>query len=211
MEKIKYPRTYHVPWSTGTSDDKTHENDNFLQGMNVIVTLKMDGENTSIYYRGEIHARSLERPNHPSQSWVKQLAGEIGWQLTENVRVCGENLYAKHTVEYNDLPTYFMVFSIWKGDKCANWIETKMICDALNLTTVPVIYVGSYDKEAILRAFEPYKNNHEGYVIRNANEFLYEDFKYNTAKFVNPEFRQTLKESTVHWATAKVIPNKLKL
>lgn len=206
----KYPKTPHVPWSVGTSDDKTLADDSQFIGKEVVVTLKMDGENTSIY-RGYMHARSLYPPNHPSQSWVKQLAGQIGWLLEGDERVCGENLYAKHTVEYNELPTYFMVFSIWKGDLCYDWKHTLLLCYELDrLNTVPVIYEGVYDKSKIIEAYQPYAAINEGYVIRSTSSFSYEDFDKNVAKFVNPEFRQALKESTVHWASAKVIPNKLK-
>ena len=109
---MKYPKTPHVPWSQGTSDDKTLLDDNQFHNKDVIVTLKMDGENTSIY-NDYIHARSLYSPTHPSQSWVKKLAGEVGYKLLDSERICGENLYARHTIPYNDLESYFMVFSIW--------------------------------------------------------------------------------------------------
>ena len=209
-ERKKYPKTPHVHWSTGTSDDKTLSDDDHFKKMNgVVVTLKMDGENTSIYPDG-MHARSLESANHPSQSWVKQLAGNIGYQIKEGYRLCGENLYAKHTIEYNDLPSYFMCFSVWKGEHALSWYESTIIAKELKIEVVPVIYNDYYNKEAIIKAFEPYKDTHEGYVIRNDKGFEYKDFDKNVAKFVNPTFRQTLKESTVHWATAPVVPNKLK-
>lgn len=208
--RVKYPRTPHVPWSVGTSDDKTLANDDQFIGKNVVVTLKMDGENTSIYADGYMHARSLYPPTHPSQSWVKKLAGEISWQMATDLRVCGENLYAKHTVPYDNLETYFMVFSVWRKDFCFPWESTKAACKVWGLKTVPVIYEGEYNKEKIIEAYIPYKDTNEGYVIRNDDSFKYDEFEQNVAKYVNPEFRQTLKESTVHWATAQVIPNKLR-
>jgi len=209
LNSKKYPKTWHVPWSTGTSDDKTLDDDNDFKGLQIVQTLKMDGENTSIYRNG-MHARSMESANHPSQSWVKQLAGQIGWQLDDETRICGENLYALHTVPYTDLESYFMLFSVWTLDECWNWQDTKKFADYLRLITVPVIYEGVYDPMKIIEAFQPYKESHEGYVIRNQESFQYKDFKHNVAKFVNPGFRQTLKQSTVHWASAPVVPNKLK-
>lgn len=208
-ERMKYPKTPHVPWSQGTSDDKTLLDDNQFHNKDVIVTLKMDGENTSIY-NDYIHARSLYPPTHPSQSWVKKLAGEVGYKLLDSERICGENLYARHTIPYNDLESYFMVFSIWTKDLCWEWEDTLSFTKELGLITVPVIYEGKYDKEAILKAYEPYRSTHEGYVIRTNGPFYYEDFACNVAKYVNPEFRQALKENNVHWATAPVVPNQLK-
>lgn len=42
---VKYPRTYHIPDSAGTKDDKTLKDYSIFEGKNVIVSLKMDGEN----------------------------------------------------------------------------------------------------------------------------------------------------------------------
>ena len=47
-----------------------------------------------------------------------------GNDLSEDERICGENLFAKHSVEYNDLPSFFMVFSWWEANKCLSWDET---------------------------------------------------------------------------------------
>jgi hypothetical protein len=46
MKYIKYPRTYHVPWSEGaTNDDKINKDMSSFYGKNVVITEKMDGEN----------------------------------------------------------------------------------------------------------------------------------------------------------------------
>ena len=61
MERIKYPRTPHLPYSMSkTDDDKTLPDDSQFEDMNVVVTIKMDGENTTIYPDGYVHARSLD-------------------------------------------------------------------------------------------------------------------------------------------------------
>ena len=45
----KYPRTMHLPFSEGvTSDDKMIKSLDAFQNCRVIVTEKMDGENTTI-------------------------------------------------------------------------------------------------------------------------------------------------------------------
>lgn len=46
MTRIKYPRTFHFPWSEGVqSDDKVISTLHHLEDRRVIVTQKMDGEN----------------------------------------------------------------------------------------------------------------------------------------------------------------------
>lgn len=47
MSYIKYPRTFHLPWSLGaTSDDKVLKNVDHFEGTCVVITEKMDGENS---------------------------------------------------------------------------------------------------------------------------------------------------------------------
>lgn len=68
--KVKYPRTFHLPYSlTLTDDDKRLESDGHFKLFDeVVVTEKMDGENTTVYQDGRIHARSLDGDSHPWQS-----------------------------------------------------------------------------------------------------------------------------------------------
>ena len=57
MERIKYPRTYHLPYSQSkTDDDKTLPNDDQFKGMEVVVTIKMDGEDYLILKNCDIIA-----------------------------------------------------------------------------------------------------------------------------------------------------------
>jgi hypothetical protein len=98
---VKYPRTYHLPWSDGATDDDRVLTDEDLEtnfaGRTVVVTEKMDGENTTMY-NDCIHARSPDSGPHPSRDWVKNLHAQIQWQIPEGWRISGENLYATHTL-----------------------------------------------------------------------------------------------------------------
>jgi hypothetical protein len=162
-------------------------------------------------YNDHIHARSLDSNNHESRNWVKGLWGKIAWEIPKGMRICGENLYALHTVGYNNLSTYFMAFSVWDKLRCLSWDETIEYCELLGLETVPVIYRGKYDLKAIQEAFKAYETTNEGYVIRLSKEFNYGQFRKSVAKVVKPEFRAKLSESTTtHWMAQKVVPNKLK-
>src|ERR1035437_2474362 len=99
QKHVKYPRTYHVHWSQMSKDDRQLDNDDSFKGKRVIVTLKMDGENTT-FYSDYIHARSLDSNSHPTRDWVKGLWSRVCYLLDDNMRVCGENLYAVHSMEY---------------------------------------------------------------------------------------------------------------
>lgn len=191
---IKYPRTYHLPYSQSIyKDDRILENEDIFLNKNVIVTLKLDGENSSIYSDSFIHARSTESKMDKGRGWLKNyIVNKNIFDLPSNWRICGENLYFKHSIHYKNLnKIYFYVFSIWNDKNiCLNWNETKEWCNLLNLEMVPVIYEGIYDKDRILNLFSDINKNtnHEGFVVRNSNEFNYCNFRINVAKFVNSNF-----------------------
>jgi hypothetical protein len=202
--KVKYPRTYHLAWSDGVSSDDKVQSDLSLLQKEVVITEKMDGENSSIY-RDYYHARSLDSVDHPSRHWLKGFWGSMRHLIPENFRICGENLYAKHSIEYNELPSYFMVFSIWDGDICLSWDETVEWCQLLGLVTVPVLGRGFYT-ENDLRNLKLDLSKQEGYVVRNAGSFHFDDFSKNCLKWVRKGHVQT----SEHWMFSKVQPNKLK-
>jgi len=113
----KYPRTPHLPWSKKVTNDDIHQQ-NCQQFINqeVVVTEKMDGENTSMY-RNDIHARSLDGRHHVSRDWVKSWHATIANDIPEQWRLCGENLYAQHSIIYDHLESYFYLFSVWDAKR----------------------------------------------------------------------------------------------
>ena len=103
----------HLPWSPGLqNDDRVIESLDGFVGKRVIVTEKLDGENTTMY-NDAIHARSIDGRHHPSRDWVKGFHGSIKHLIHPLYRVCGENVYAEHSIHYNALKTYFYGFGLW--------------------------------------------------------------------------------------------------
>ena len=205
-DKIKYPRTYHLPWSPGaTKDDRILNNTDIFN--NVIVTVKMDGENTTMY-SNYIHARSIEDNPHPSRSWIKSFHASIKHNIPEGWRVCGENLYAKHSINYNNLKSYFYVFSIWNANNiCLSWDDTLLYCKVLDLVIVPELYRGPYNENEIKKLYKEHYNENEmeGYVVRNEGEFHYKDFRNNVGKYV----RKSHVTTHGHWMRSKLEINNL--
>lgn len=205
MERIKYPRTYHLPYSQSkTDDDKTLKDDSQFEAMEVVVTIKMDGENTTVYPDGYIHARSLDGTGYEWQNWLKAKVWDFCYKLRPNERIIGENLYAKHSIGYkfSNIEDTFQVFCLAEDNWIRGWDITKEVCNELGLKTVTEIYRGIYDKDKILKAFEKAKNelatqgqDIEGFVVRNAYSFKIDDFSKNVAKFVRANHVQTDK----HW------------
>jgi len=207
-DRVKYPRTYHLPWSPGLiDDDRQLDSTSIFEGREVVMSEKMDGENTSLY-SDYIHARSLDSGSHPSRGWVKNLHGTIQGHIPPGWRICGENLFAKHSVAYDALPSYFMVFSIWDDrNVCLSWDETVEWCALLELEMVPVLYRGPWN-EAKIREIEKSMDltTREGYTVRVADEFTYGSFRKSIAKFV----RKNHVQSTHNWMMQAVVKNGLR-
>lgn len=214
---VKYPRTYHLPWSKGMNrDDRMMTNVDIFDNEEVIICEKLDGENTS-FYTDRITARSLETSSHPSRNWVKNLWAQVGYNIPENWRVCGENMFAKHAIHYtnakgNALETYFYMFSIWNDNNmCLSWNETEEWVELLGLTLVPVLYKGVYDKDFIdelNKKMEANTGTIEGYVIRLARDYHYSEFRDVCGKYVRENHVQN---NHGHWTRQKIVKNELKV
>lgn len=209
MDYVKYPRTYHLPFSRGrTDDDKALLDTSYLLSKRVVVTVKMDGENTSGYWNGKVHARSLDSRSHPSQDYIRNKLGAILFELPKGWRICGENLYAKHTIPYSGLGDYFQLFSIWNDkNECLSWDETLEWAALLGLKTVPVLFQGEATDEILRNLYEPsfQGNLCEGFVVRRENSFTYGEFRRKVAKFV----RANHVTENIHWLKKAVVPNEL--
>ena len=219
----KYPHTMHLPWSESLSrDDKRISSlDNFV-GREVIVTEKMDGENCTLYNNG-LHARSLNYNSHPSRHWVSALQAVIKDSIPENIRISGENMYAKHSILYNTLPSYFLIFSIYEDNICSSWDSTVDWAEYFkynmrfednnyypyHLFTVPVLYRGIWDEEKVKSCYtgkSVFGGEQEGYVVRVASEFPVESHNSFIAKYVRANHVQPNED---HWFRKAIIPNHL--
>jgi hypothetical protein len=211
---VKYPRTFHLPFSAGrTDDDRALKDCSIFEGKEVVITVKMDGENTTGYFDGYIHARSLDSNNHPSRNWVKGYLSSILYELPKGWRVCGENLYAKHSIFYKNLGNYFHGFSIWnEKNECLPWAETEDWFKLLGIQPVAKLYQGVWD-ESIARSYGtlidenkyPDGKEVEGFVVRLADKFHYSQFSRSLAKFVRKNHVQTNK----HWIKSSIVVNEL--
>lgn len=206
--RVKYPRTYHLPWSPGVgSDDRIIQDLSGFEGQEVVVTAKMDGEQTTMYRDG-FHARSLDSPSHPSRDWLWGLHRQIGHDIPEGWRVCGENLYAVHSIRYMQLRSHFLAFSLWDdGNRALSWDDTKDWASLLGLTTVELLWRGVWDENVVKGLFRENIANDpcEGFVVRVARQFSYGEFRKVAAKYVRKDHVHT----HGHWMRQAVEVNGL--
>lgn len=138
---------------------------------------------------------------------LKNLIVLKNYKKSSKLFVCGENLFAVHSIRYNNLEAYFQVFSIWEKNVCLHWNDTVSWCEYLSLIPVKEIYRGIYKEEEIKEAFIPYKDEHEGYVIRLTSSFLYKNFNRCVVKYV----RKNHVQGNEFWMNKKFEKNKLKI
>ncbi len=196
IKHYKYPRTVHLPWSLGqTEDDIDIDTIQPFIGKEVVVTEKMDGEATTMY-KDHIHARSMTSGYHPSRTWVQALHAEVRYKLHDNQRICGENMFWVHSIVYTQLPSYFLMYNMWEDETCLSWDKTKEYADKFGLSLTPELYRGVYDEELIRNLWsEKVSDTMEGYVVRLADSFTLSNFPQSLAKFVRKDHVQT----DEHW------------
>lgn len=205
MSRHRYPRTKHFLFSQSiANDDKVLRSHEHFEGKDTVTTLKMDGENTSLYRDG-YHAKSPDSRHHPSRDWLKRYHSTFAHEIPEGWRICGENLYARHSLAYDELPSYFMGFSIWDDKNIAlSWDDTLEFFNLLGIVPVPTLDRGIYDEAKLKKlAKEMDTSKNEGFVTRLAGPIAHEAFGMSAAKWVRPKHVQT----DEHWMHAAIVPN----
>jgi hypothetical protein len=227
MDSPKYNRTYHLPWSPGaTNDDKIGTDLSRLIGCPIVITEKMDGSNTSLESEGCFSRSHAGPPSHPSFSPLKALHASLKHIITPHTQLFGEWCYAKHSIEYSELPGYFMLFNIrYLGTDLleggsgptvwCEWEAVEMVAEYMGIPTTPVLFKGQVNSEAELKdlvqslMIQPSACGgiREGVVVRIQDHFHETDFSTCVMKCVRANHVQT----SEHWKDQEIVKNKLKL
>lgn len=210
----KYPRTPHLPWSPGgTNDDKRLASASHFLNKRVVLTEKLDGSNVCLT-RDNVFARSHSgAPSHPSFDFLKSMHAQLRFRIDCGQSVFGEYCYAVHSITYDHLPAYLFVFGV-RDDKTGAWSSWTDVCDVarkLKLYTVPLVLCANYktedglkdDIESEMTQPSVFGGNREGIVVRTASHFSV--FKNCVAKYVRADHVQTDK----HWTAQKIVKQKL--
>jgi len=223
MDSPKYNRTFHLPWSPGgTNDDKRATSVERLVGQPIVITEKMDGSNTSLEAEGCFARTHSGPPSHTSFDGLKALHASIKHKIPKGLQLFGEWCYARHSIEYNELPGYFLLFGareigptedfdpIW-----TSWEFVELWAEELGVPTVPVLFKGQISSEKELKELveslmiQPSVCGgiREGVVVRIACGFTNLSFPSHIMKCVRSNHVQT----SEHWKDQEIIKNKLKV
>lgn len=221
----KYGRTYHFPFSPGTSSDDriSHNYWNDVKKIDALVhTEKLDGENNCLNRYG-VFARSHAAPSQsPWTAWLRER-----WQLLKNdlndLEIFGENLYAVHSIEYLQLQSHYYVFGVRRLDTWLSWEETKFYAAMLDFPVVPELKMTERPVEqthfesevlSIVKSASTLGSvdiqsgkecTMEGIVTRNISEYAVDAFASNVFKYVRKGHVKTDEHWTRNWKRAPLM------
>jgi hypothetical protein len=199
-----------------TKDDKRIESTDFLLFSPIMVTEKMDGSNVCLENEAVFARTHAGRPRHQSFSALKAMHACIRSRIPAGVQIFGEWLWAQHTISYNRLPAYFMVFGVCDLRKClwASWAEVEQWADLVGCPTVPVLErnVIVYSDKELQKLVERHAlgashvgETREGVVVRRQCDMPDSMFPHYVAKWVREDHVQT----DEHWKDRKPVRNRI--
>lgn len=213
---VKFPRTMHLPWSANLqNNDRRIKNLEAFEGKEIVISEKRDGEGTS-FYPDYMHARSVDSKDHPSRAIMRQLHGAFAHEIPAGWRICGENLYAQHSIRYDSLWSFFEAFAIWDDTNTRlSWDEMTEWCQLIGvgvgpgfengIPMVPVLYRGIWDRDVFTElAVKMNDDEIEGYVVTRADRIHLSEWRYKAAKYVRDKHVRTDERWERSW-----VPNKL--
>lgn len=220
----KYGRTYHYPFSPGTTSDDRINADYWRDIQSVerlIHTEKLDGENNCLNRYG-VFARSHAVPTQ--SAWTAKIRQR--WALIKNdlgdLELFGENLYAVHSIEYRALEQDFFIFAVRCKDMWLSWEEVKVCAALYDFPCVPELPAlpapvdeAQWRRDFLARvesrgAFDPWDVHTgqpctmEGIVSRAAGEFPVSDFARHVFKYVRKNHVKTTQHWKRNWRRARM-------
>ncbi|XP_065054389.1 uncharacterized protein LOC135683141 [Rhopilema esculentum] len=234
LDLVKFPRTRHLldAGGNGVSRDDllmtAKEAIAFLKGKVVSVEEKVDGANLgfSVNKNNEIRAQNRSHfvisNSHQQfstlEAWISRHSASLLRVLEHGKFILyGEWAYAKHSIFYTRLPSYFVAFDIYDTDN-GHFVSRKTRDKMLNgtgIATVPLIvekefrspgellpyleapsaYYDGPVEGIYLRVDEDTQDNHKA---ENSGTLL------QRAKIVRPDFLQQIEEQ---WTRQKFVKN----
>ena len=212
-EFFRFPHTPHLAW-LGTDPprgDKIFSNSEAAAFLSKKVTVeeKMDGANLGISLNAENKLQLQNRGHYLSAPYKGQFSRLNSWlpnhessffkKLDPNLIAFGEWCAAKHSLNYSNLPDFWILFDIYDREIGRFWSRHRRDEWARDsgLSTAPVVADKKISLSALKTLLEQEKSFFrpgppEGFVIRQDTE----NWSTQRAKLVNPWFTQAIEE---HW------------
>lgn len=222
---FRFPHTPHIDWlgEGMPRDDKvlTEPEIEALLAQPICVEEKLDGANLGISLRATGELRAQNRGQYLLEPFAGQFSrlnswfGQHQYALCDNLQsdwiVFGEWCAARHSLDYDNLPDWFVVFDVYDRSEQKFWSceRRNALAAKLGLAVVPTLYQGTATlpelKELLAHASSHYREgNPEGIVMRQDSELWCEA----RAKLVRADFAQSIEE---HWRSRAIEWNDVRI
>ena len=216
----KFPRTPHLFNIGGaTVDDRYVSEEEYHHFLNhpVQITEKVDGAQLGFSLNDNYQIMTQNRSHYVNSKsasqfkildkWVYNHRDDLYSILDSDHILFGEWLYAKHSIEYKNLPDYFMAFDLYNKREQVFYsrdiLEQKLAGTQIQM--VRIMYQGKIDKKQLLELIEQpseYTDSRvEGVYLK-----IFED-KY--VKYRSKLVRNDFLAGNQHWSKRTVEPNQL--
>jgi ATP-dependent RNA circularization protein (DNA/RNA ligase family) len=179
----------------------------------MIVEEKVDGENLGLsVLDGQVVAQSrgsyVELGGASFRglaAWLHPRASRITRELGDDLVLFGEWCAVRHSVPYDALPDWLLVFDVYDHRNQAFWQldERDLLAEVLQLARVPRLATGRFEMaelRQLLGASRVGNTPMEGLVLRHTEN------PGERAKLVRPEFLEAIGD---HWRSQPIEPNRL--
>lgn len=210
---FRFPNTPHLLWlGEGQPRDDKILSDAEVAALlqdEVLIEEKLDGANLGISLDEQGELRAQNRGQYLPQpfsgqfsrlnSWLGQHGENLRQTLTPDLILFGEWCAARHSLDYDRLPDWFLLFDVYDREAGKFWSleQRNRLARELHIATVPLLKRTRVTRDQLIRLLDNTHSQYrrgkvEGIVIRCDSSLWCE----NRAKLVNREFVQAIDD---HW------------
>lgn len=220
---IRFPHTPHIEWlGEGVPrDDKVMsaaEVKDLLESQ-VVIEEKLDGANLGFSISSDGGLRAQNRGQYLHEPYGGQFRKLDVWQrkhedalfdtMCDGLILFGEWCAAKHSIRYDQLPDWLLVFDVYDRNTLKFWstMRRNKLAVSIGLSIVPMVYRGQITLEKLERLVRSHPSAYragsiEGVVIRQESD----EWLETRAKLVHPDFTQAIGD---HWSKRRIEWNRL--
>lgn len=221
---FRFPSTPHLAWLskiTVPREDKllSSSDARALLASKVLVEEKIDGANVGlslaedgtllIQNRGQYLTAPYTGQFARLAEWLTQHEEEIRNQLGGPLILFGEWSAARHSIKYDRLPDWFLLFDVYDRAEGRFWSSGRRnaLASAAGLAIVPTLLRGQTNLSALQQLLATGSSHYragpmEGLVVRGETT----DWCESRAKLVRADFTQAIEE---HWSRRRIVWNRV--
>lgn len=221
---FRFPSTPHLAWLSQTTvprEDKllSPSDERTLLAGEVLVEEKIDGANIGLSLaedgtllaqnRGQYLTAPYAGQFARLPEWLTQHEAEIRDQLDAPLILFGEWSAARHSIRYDRLPDWFLLFDVYDRAAGRFWSSRRRnaLASAAGLAIVPTLLRGRTNLTELQQLLETGSSRYragpmEGLVVRREST----DWCESRAKLVRSDFTQAIEE---HWSRRRIEWNRV--